>query len=57
MEVLFIDKAENLATPIEKEEINQELISEVEWLLSSDFVFKISDRLFPYVKKPGLFPT
>lgn len=46
--VIFIDKIENLATPVENEEVNPELIDEVNWLLKSEFVFKISDRIFPY---------
>ena len=47
-EVIFIDKIENLETPIENNEVNQGLIEEVNWLLESKFVFKISDRIFPY---------
>lgn len=48
-EVVFIDKVENIESLIEYEEINEDLKSEVEWLVKSDFVFKISDKLFPYV--------
>lgn len=47
-EIIFIDKIENLETPIENNEVNQELIEEANWLLESKFVFKISDRVFPY---------
>ncbi len=47
-EVIFIDKIENLETPIENNEVNQGLIEEVNWLLESKFVFKINDRIFPY---------
>lgn len=45
---IFIDKIENLEAPIENGEVNQDLIEEVNWLLASKFVFKISDRIFPY---------
>ena len=47
-EVVFIDKIENMASLIEYDEVNKKLKSEVNWLIKSNFVFKISDRLFPY---------
>lgn len=46
--VIFIDKIENLETPIENNEVNQDVIEEVNGLLASKFVFKISDRVFSY---------
>ena len=48
-EVIFIDKIENIGSLIEYKEIsNDDVKSEADWLLKSNFVFKISDRLFPY---------
>lgn len=47
-EVVFIDKIENIGSLIEYNEIKEEIISEVDWLSKSEYVFKISDKLFPY---------
>lgn len=47
-EVVFIDKIENIGSLIEYKEITDDVRAEVDWLLKSDFVFKISDKLFPY---------
>ncbi len=47
-EVVFIDKIENIGSLIDCKEITDDVISEVDWLLASEFVFKISDKLFPY---------
>jgi len=48
-EVIFIDKIENIGSLIEYKEIsNDDVKSEADWLLKNNFVFKISDRLFPY---------
>jgi hypothetical protein len=47
-EVVFIDKIENMESLIEYDEVNDEVKSEVSWLIKSNFVFKISDKLFPY---------
>lgn len=44
----FIDKIENFMSLIEANEVNINVIKEANWLLRSNFVFKISDRLFPY---------
>lgn len=46
--VVFIDKIENMDSLIEYDEINKEVKTEVNWLIESNFVFKISDKLFPY---------
>ncbi|MEZ4911889.1 MAG: hypothetical protein R2774_13630 [Saprospiraceae bacterium] len=46
--VIFIEKIENVSSLIEYDEISDDVLSEVNWLYDSDFVFKISDRLFPY---------
>ena len=47
-EIDFIDKIENILSLIEYEEIDDSVLEEVDWLLSSEYVFKISDALFPY---------
>lgn len=47
-DVIFIDKIENISSLIEYNELNNEVISEIEWLNKSNFVFKISDGIFPY---------
>jgi len=51
--VIFIDKIENVASLIEYEELDKNVIKEVDWLLSTDYVFKISDKIFPYVESIG----
>ena len=48
-ELAFIDKIENFMSLVEAEEVNKSVIKEADWLLKSDFVFKISDRIFPYL--------
>lgn len=47
-EPVFIDKIENFLSLIEAKEVEKSVIQEADWLLTSNFVFKISDRLFPY---------
>lgn len=47
-EVVFIDKIENIGSLIEQKEINDSVKLEVDWLLRSEYIFKISDKLFPY---------
>lgn len=47
-EVIFIDKIENIGSLIEYKEITDDVKAEVDWLAKSEFVFKISDKLFPY---------
>ena len=47
-EIVFIDKIENIGSLIEYNEITDKVRAEVEWLAESGFVFKISDKLFPY---------
>jgi len=44
----FIDKVENVFSLMEYKELKKEVEEEAEWLLKSNFHFKISDRLFPY---------
>lgn len=46
--ISFIDKIENLESLIEKNELKMDVLKEVNWLLKSNYVFKISDKLFPY---------
>ncbi|MFD2162260.1 hypothetical protein ACFSJU_07635 [Paradesertivirga mongoliensis] len=47
-ELVFIDKIENFMSLVEAKEVDEMVIKEADWLLKSDFVFKISDRIFPY---------
>lgn len=47
-EVMFIDKIENIGSLIEYKEISDDVKAEVDWLAKSEFVFRISDKLFPY---------
>ncbi len=47
-EVVFTDKIENVGSLLEYNEITENVKEEVDWLAKSDFVFKISDKLFPY---------
>ncbi len=47
-EVVFIDKIENIGSLIEYKELSDDVTAEVDWLLKSKFVFKISDKIFPY---------
>ena len=44
----FIDKIENVKSLIDNKEIKKEVIEEGDWLLDSNFVFRLSDRIFPY---------
>jgi hypothetical protein len=48
--VVFIDKIENVASLIEYKELDHQVVQEVDWLLSTDHVFMISDKLFPYAE-------
>jgi hypothetical protein len=48
MTAKFIDKIENIASLVEYDELDESVKEEVDWLLSSPYVFKISDKLFPY---------
>lgn len=47
-DVVFIDKIENINSLLEYNEITEDVKNEVEWLSKSGYVFKISDKLFPY---------
>ncbi len=51
MRILFIDKIENIESLINENGITEEVIEEVDWLLNSDYIFKISDKLFPYSER------
>jgi hypothetical protein len=48
-DVVFIDKIENIGSLIEYKEIKEDVKAEVDWLLKSEYVFKISDKIFPYI--------
>ena|ERR1019366_8880091 len=47
-EIEFIDKIENLQSLFENNALKEDVIDEADWLLASNYVFKISDRIFPY---------
>ena len=47
--IRFIDKIENMYSLVEDDDINIDMIKEAEWLLSSQYCFMISDKLWPYV--------
>lgn len=49
MEIIFIDKIENVDSLIEYDELDESVFEEVEWLIESKFIFKISDKIFPYL--------
>lgn len=48
-EFLFIESVCNLQPMVEHEDINESEIEEADWLLSSEYKFKIMDRIYPYV--------
>lgn len=48
-DVKFIDKIENIELLIETEELNEDTKEEIDWLLDSNYDFKISGRIFPFV--------
>lgn len=47
--VLFIESVCNLQSMVEHEEIDEDEIAEADWLQSSDYKFKIVNRIYPYV--------
>jgi hypothetical protein len=48
--VIFIDKIENVASLVEYKELDESIIQEAMWLLSTDFAFMISGEIFPYAE-------
>lgn len=48
-DVDFVDKIENIELLMEFEELNKSTQREINWLLDSNFKFKISGRIFPFV--------
>ncbi|HOY11787.1 MAG TPA: hypothetical protein PLY70_01550 [Saprospiraceae bacterium] len=48
-EVVFVDKIENMNSLVEHENLNQMVLNEANWILDSEFVFMISDCIYPYV--------
>jgi hypothetical protein len=44
-----IDTIENLEFLLEKDEVTEDVVSDADWLISSKYVFMISDKLFPYI--------
>lgn len=51
MTVLFIDKIENMESLIEAVQVAKQVIDEADWLLNSNYIFMISDKLFPYIER------
>lgn len=49
-EIEFIDKIENVKSLVEYNELNSNLLDEIDWLLTTNYVFMISDKIFPYVE-------
>jgi len=50
MTVVFIDKIENVNSLVEDEQLSEIVIEEANWLLASKYVFKICNKLFPYIE-------
>lgn len=48
MRPAFIESIQNLAPMIENNEVDDEVIAQLDELLASPDVFRISDQLFPY---------
>ncbi|WP_312186881.1 hypothetical protein [Sphingobacterium sp.] len=51
MTILFIDKIENLESLKDVNGITEDVIEEVDLLLNSHYIFRISDKLFPYIDR------
>jgi DNA-dependent RNA polymerase auxiliary subunit epsilon len=47
-DIEFVDKIENVSSLFEYDELNEIVLSEAKWLEKSNYVFKISDKIFPY---------
>ncbi|MGV3642368.1 MAG: hypothetical protein ACO1NZ_17730 [Adhaeribacter sp.] len=47
-EVVFIDKIENVQSLVEYEEIDLKVLKEIDWMLTTEYVFIISNKIFPY---------
>lgn len=50
-EVEFIDKIENIQSLLDEEALNSSIISEIDWLVSSEYLFMISDKIFSYTEE------
>ena len=50
-DVEFIDKIENIQSLYEYNELDEIVINEVEWISKTNFVFLISDKVFPYTSE------
>ena len=48
-EVEFIDKISNMASLVEENEVSQEIISDADSLIDSDYKYVFCDELWPYV--------
>lgn len=45
-----IDTTENLKLLIDESSVGDDVISEADWLIASDYIFMISDKIFPYIE-------
>lgn len=50
-DLMFIDKIENIESLAENEELDEQTLDEIHWLYNSEYVFMISDKLFPYTEE------
>ena len=46
---IFIERAVNLQSMVDENDVDEEEMEEADWLLSTSYRFKIVDRLYPYV--------
>jgi hypothetical protein len=45
-----IDTNENFGFLVEKDEVGEDVIAESDWLISSEYLFMLSGKLFPYIE-------
>lgn len=46
---IFIERAVNLQSMADENDVDEEELEEADWLISTSYRFKIVDRLYPYV--------
>ena len=46
---LFVKKVNSNGVDYTYGELDESVFEEVEWLIESNFIFKISDEIFPYL--------
>ena len=47
--IVFIERAVNLQSMADENDVDEEELEEADWLLSTSYRFKIVDRLYPYI--------